>query len=242
MKINDYTLNQVKKIVLNKHDSFWVDYYDKITELCEERSYKYIIELGTAGGISARMFLANVIKQRGHLICIDAPGKYSITFPTNYQHGESDYELFFGIEKDFTDMNISLDELFSYLTYYECSAEQVLNNDIKIKKIITPFLKNVRKKTHSNYPFLGLLFDSYDLLHIDTGPHTYEQTCMWLNSEYVDRVRKNGCILLHDIINPDTHEGVKKAINNFLKNNNSKYDYSELLLNSAGLGILIKKE
>jgi len=59
---------------------------------------------------------------------------------------------------------------------------------------------------------------------------------MWLESDYINRIRIGGIIMLHDI----AWEGVARATDEFLKHHRTEYTYIPLFFNSAGLGVITR--
>ncbi len=99
---------------------------------------------------------------------------------------------------------------------------------------------------------LSLAFDDreIDILYIDSL-HTYEHVLKELKL-YVQKVKKGGKVLLHDVSKPDDgveaieqipriesnnseSKQINKAINEFLKNKNYRY---EVVLGHSGLGVI----
>ena len=91
-----------------------------------------------------------------------------------------------------------------------------------------------------------------DLLHIDTDPHTYGQTIMWLKL-LARKIRKGGVILLHDTVAVSMHTRLREAILYWLKLNANAiegYDrasYREYMplnevfkYNVGGMGIIVR--
>jgi cephalosporin hydroxylase len=80
----------------------------------------------------------------------------------------------------------------------------------------------------------------YDMIFID-GLHTYQQVYKELDL-YSQYLNTSGWIILHDTNNP-AHEGVRQAIEQFLKEPRNRWKYDRFdFFHCNGLTVLHKKE
>ncbi len=67
-----------------------------------------------------------------------------------------------------------------------------------------------------------------DLLYIDTNPHSYDQTRMWLNEHWIKSLRPDGLILFDDGAEWEQQElgfGVLEAVNQFVEQNQERVEF-----------------
>ncbi len=235
----------------------WVENFDLVNTIIRKNSYENCVELGVHTGQSTRCILASLIQQKkGRLIAIDSDKLIENIINVDFS---SSYHSILQIEKDF------LDPCFvgRFLSYYMLGGMEVLALD-KIRKgeRLTPIelkylnsnpklVECTKQKEITNEDIVTLiqinpglavvnackelLFSSIDLLHIDTA-HTAEETYMWLNSDYIKRIRGGGCCLWHDIALSE----VSIPLSIWLEDHKYEWLYYEYYLNPFGLGVMVK--
>lgn len=70
-----------------------------------------------------------------------------------------------------------------------------------------------------------------DLLFIDTDPHSYEQTAMWLSQHWIDSLAPGALILLDDAaawVDPQIGFGVNRAAHEFVVANTQRIEFAVL--------------
>jgi len=226
--VKDYTKEIAKLFAMERKDSEldWMANFDFVYDLIVKKDYKTIVELGVHSGQSTRCLItAAIAKNDGTTVIAIDPNKKC-------------YNEYFKITDDFIDSV----NLYKYLIFYNISGEQVLKIDefVRREKIdISKCVYMLERKTN-NQDQEYILPSRIDLLHIDTDPHTYEQTMMWLNSDYINKIAIGGRVLFHDIDSFD--EGLPTALDEWYLKNKDKWRYGKHYFNKYGLGELIRVE
>lgn len=101
------------------------------------------------------------------------------------------------------------------------------------------------------YTQYGTQWNPIDMLYIDTDPHTYDQTMMWLTKYWINNVRSGGYIVLDDCAVRNQPElsgkdfvGVCQAVADWVQENKQRLEYAVIKFNttSNGTGIIKFKD
>jgi hypothetical protein len=226
--VKDYTKEIAKLFVIERKSSTfdWIANFDFVYDLITKHNYKRIVDLGIHSGQSTRCLLSAVITKNdgSFVIAIDSDKKC---------YGEH-----FKITDDFIDPV----NLYKYLIFYNIPGEQVLKIDGFVRKEkmdVSKCVYMLERKTNNQDPEF-VLPEEIDLLHIDTDPHSFEQTMMWLNSDYMKRIVVGGRVLFHDVDNCNLELPV--ALDEWYSKNKDKWRYGKHFFNKYGLGEITRVE